>query len=155
MTQVVTVEDYLKLPYTVEVQRDLSGDFQGWFAQVKELPGCMTQAERFEELESMVEDAMRAWIEIALEDGKDIPLPAAPDAYSGKFLLRMPRSLHRRLAEAAARESVSVNQFLNVALSDYLGRLSAAEETREAKRPVVYEPRKLSTRVAEGAGSPE
>ena len=151
MAQRLTVEDYLKLPYTIEIQRDETAEFRGWFAAVRELPGCMTQTERFDELEAMIEDAMRAWIEIALEDGKEIPQPVTSDAYSGRFLLRMPRSLHRRLAEASAREAVSVNQFCNVALSYYLGQLGEAQDMRAARRPVVYTPAASSARVAESS----
>jgi predicted RNase H-like HicB family nuclease len=57
-----TVDDYLALPYTVEVLHDQSGEQAGWFARVVELPGCMTQTDTFDELETMVQDAMRAWI---------------------------------------------------------------------------------------------
>ena len=68
-----TVDDYLKLPYTVEVIRDESDGLPGYVARVTELPGCLTQADDFEELGEMVEEAMRLWIETALEDGQDIP----------------------------------------------------------------------------------
>lgn len=65
----------------------------------------------------MIEDAMRAWIETALEDGYPIPEPRPTDQYSGKFVVRVPRSLHRQLAEAATRDGVSLNTFVNVALA--------------------------------------
>jgi antitoxin HicB len=112
----------LTLPYTIEIQRDDSGDYRGWFARVRELPGCMTQAEHFEELGTMVEDAMRAWIEVALEDGQPVPEPAPEEQYSGKFVLRVPRSLHRQLAEAAEAEGVSLNQYCSTALALVLGQ---------------------------------
>jgi antitoxin HicB len=70
-----TADDHLKLPYTIEAICDQSDDHPGWFARVVELPGCMTQADTFEELGSMIEDAMRGWIEIGLEDGQPIPEP--------------------------------------------------------------------------------
>ena len=41
-------------------------------------------------------------------------LPSAPDsleAYSGQFKLRLPRSLHRSLAEHSQREGISMNQY--------------------------------------------
>ncbi len=69
------VEDYLKLPYTIEITQDESDGYTGWFAKVEELPGCMTQADTFDELGEMIEDAKRAWIKSALEDGIEIPLP--------------------------------------------------------------------------------
>ncbi|MBN1873735.1 MAG: toxin-antitoxin system HicB family antitoxin, partial [Anaerolineae bacterium] len=47
----------------------------------------------------MIEDAKRAWIESALEDGVDIPLPRKTADYSGKFVVRLPRSLHKQLMD--------------------------------------------------------
>ena len=44
-------------------------------------------------------DAKKAWIEAALEEGVPIYEPDSLDDYSGKFKLRIPRSLHRALAE--------------------------------------------------------
>jgi hypothetical protein len=41
--------------------------------------------------------------------------------YSGRLLLRMPRSLHEELARASDREGVSLNQFITGALSSAVG----------------------------------
>jgi hypothetical protein len=38
-------------------------------------------------------------------------------SYSGRLLLRMPRSLHEELARASDREGVSLNQFITSALA--------------------------------------
>lgn len=111
------VEDYLKLPYHIEIIYDDDEENPGWAARVRELPGCITQGDTFEELGEMIEDAMRGWISVALEDGIPIPEPAPDEEYSGKFVVRLPRSLHRQLVEAAEREGVSLNQFVNVALA--------------------------------------
>ncbi len=118
----MSVEDYLKLPYTIEVIRDESDGYTGWFAKVEELPGCMTQADTFDELGEMIEDAKRAWIESALEDGVEIPLPRKAEDYSGKFVVRLPRSLHKQLVATANQEGVSLNTYVNVALSQAVGR---------------------------------
>ena len=61
-----TLEEYLELPYTIEVQKDDSDGEIAYAARVVELPGCITQGDTFEELEVMIQDAMRAWIESAL-----------------------------------------------------------------------------------------
>jgi antitoxin HicB len=118
-----SVDDYLAMPYTIEVVHDESDEYSGWFARVVELPGCMTQADTFAELEEMIEDAMRAWIETALEDGQVIPEPRSVEDYSGKFVIRVPKSLHRELVEAAEREGVSLNTFVNVTLGRAVGAL--------------------------------
>jgi predicted RNase H-like HicB family nuclease len=62
---------YLGLPYTIEIMPD--EDF--YFARVLELPGCLTYADSLERLSPMIDDAMRDWIEVALEYGEDIPEP--------------------------------------------------------------------------------
>lgn len=115
------IEEYLTLPYTIEVYRDDSDGEVGYVARVVELPGCMTQADNFAELEEMIQDAMRAWIETAIENGQSIPEPQALDEYSGKFVVRIPKSLHRQLAERASREGVSLNALVSVALGQYVG----------------------------------
>ncbi len=84
-----TVEEYLALPYTIEVVRDDSDGEVGYVACVVELPGCLTQGDDFEELGEMIEDAMRGWIETALEDGQPIPRPNA--ARKANFLAGHPR----------------------------------------------------------------
>ncbi len=47
----------------------------------------------------------------------DVPLPNSADRYSGKFVVRVPKSLHRSLAAAAEREGVSLNQYALYKLS--------------------------------------
>ncbi len=120
-----TLDFYLNLPYTIEVTRDEGEVYSGLFARVVELPGCMTQADTFNELEEMISDAMRGWIEAALESGQDIPEPHPKEKYSGKFIVRVPCSLHRALVEAAEREGVSLNLFVSTALGKAIGHESS------------------------------
>ncbi|OQA40260.1 MAG: HicB family protein [Chloroflexi bacterium ADurb.Bin325] len=134
-----TVDEYLQLPYTLEIQRDEGMSHSGWFARVRELPGCMTQAERFEELGPMIEDAMRAWIETAIEDGQPVPEPREQTEYSGKFVLRVPRTLHRQLVETAEAEGVSLNQLCSTLLAQAIG---AAARPAPAMVSATFLPRK-------------
>jgi len=124
------VEDYLALPYTIEVTRDKGEGYEGWFAKVMELPGCMTQADSFAELSEMINDAMEAWIGTALEDGEKIPLPRRIEDYSGRFVVRLPKYLHRELVGVAQREGVSLNTFVNVALGQAVGQ-RGKEKTKQ------------------------
>jgi antitoxin HicB len=100
---------YLSLDYPVTVYPEAEG---GFVAEIKELPGCITQGETIEELMENINEARELWIETVYESGKrDIPLPVTQQDYSGKFLLRVPKSLHRRLAEQAEIEGISLNQY--------------------------------------------
>lgn len=119
---------YLSLPYTIQITRE---DDTTWFARVVELPGCLTEGDTPEEAADLIQDALAAWLEIALEDGRPIPEPQTAETYSGRFVVRVPRTLHQQLVEAAEQEGVSLNQLINVTLA---GRV--ARPTTRAK-PVV------------------
>jgi len=127
---------YMKLPYRIEVTQDHSEENPGWVAKVKELPGCITQADTFEELEEMIFDALRSWIEIALEDGVTIPEPRSDAEYSGKFVVRLPKSLHRALVELSDEEGVSLNTFVIQALARAVG--SPSQQTATTKSDQLY-----------------
>lgn len=62
-------------------------------------------------------DAKREWIRVALEEGIEIYEPDSLENYSGQFKLRIPRSLHRSLAEHSQREGISMNQYCVYLLS--------------------------------------
>lgn len=109
-----SLEYYVNLQYPVTLYPDPEG---GYVAQIKDLPGCLTQGETLEETIANLNEARELWIETAYDAGDDIPLPSTDDTFSGKLLLRMPKSLHRRLAETAEREGVSLNQHIVSLLS--------------------------------------
>ena len=145
-----TINEYLALPYTVEVFRDSNEDDPGWVARVVELPGCLTQADTFEELGEMIEDAMRGWLTVALAEGLDIPEPHPMESYSGKFVVRVPRSLHRQLAEAAERDNVSLNTFVTAALAKAIGAAEAAPAAAR-KQPSKTAARRPAARAVSAA----
>ena len=58
----------------------------------------------------------RIWLEIVLEDVENYEQDSFED-YSGQFKLRIPRSLHRLLAEHSQREGISMNQYCVYLLS--------------------------------------
>ena len=100
-----------------------SDEDEAWIAEVPDLPGCMADGETREDAIRAVEETAALWMDVAAEDGRDVPEPSDPGEASGKFLLRLPKSLHRRLQLMAQRESVSLNQLV-------LSLLSAREAGR-------------------------
>ena len=125
------VEYYMRLPYTIEVIPYADG---GFFARVKELEGCMTEADTLEDVYEMIEDAKRSCLEAAIEDGSEIPLPESmeEERYSGRILIRIPKSLHRKLVESARDEGMSVNTYI-------VSLLSERNATRGVLRKVLKE----------------
>lgn len=112
------IKYYLDLPYTRELIPEPEG---GWFVRVKELPGCMSQGDTPEEAMEMINEAMELWLETALDHGMTIPEPRMDEDYSGKFVARLPKSLHRKCVERADKDEVSLNQWIVSALSEAIG----------------------------------
>ena len=88
-----TLNEYLALPYRMEIVEDREEG--GYVVSYPDLPGCLTCGETIESAVENARDAKR----VSLED------------YSGQFKLRLPRSLHRALAEHSQREGISMNQY--------------------------------------------
>lgn len=127
-TNVKDIHYYLSLPYTYEIVQE---DESTWFARVRELPGCMTEGDNAVEALNLLKEAQVGWLEVALKTGYPIPEPRASEEYSGKFNLRIPRSLHRDLVDAANRENVSLNQFVGTELARAVGSKLRPSETAE------------------------
>ncbi|MCL2087852.1 MAG: type II toxin-antitoxin system HicB family antitoxin [Oscillospiraceae bacterium] len=88
---------------------DESGDY--FYARVLELDGCQSHGNTIDETYENIREAMEGWIEIKLEYGDEIPVPISNNAFSGRFNLRIPKSLHSRLVIEAQTEGVSLNQY--------------------------------------------
>jgi antitoxin HicB len=98
---------YLEQTYPFAVTPDPDG---GYFISYPDLPGCISQVDEPSEIGPAAEEIRVLWLETAHDQGADIPLPRGGAEYSGKFVVRLPRHLHRRLAESAAFDGVSLNQ---------------------------------------------
>ena len=107
---------YLNLKYPVTLVPAEEG---GYLAKINELKGCITQGETTEEVLAMIEDAREVWITDAFKHGDFIPEPVAGKSYSGKFIVRIPKSLHRDMAHKASEEGVSLNQYALSILSKH------------------------------------
>jgi antitoxin HicB len=116
---------YLKQKYPVTIHIAPEG---GFVAEIEDLPGCLAQGETLDEAYQEIEIARNLWLETTYQDEQDIPLPRDNREYSGKFIIRVPKSLHRQLDTLADREGVSLNQYLVSELSKSVG-------IKEAKNP--------------------
>lgn len=117
-----TIDEYLDLPYAFVITHDVDEEGRaGWVAEVEELPGCISQGVTPAEALEHLRDAMRAWISVALDDGVEVPEPRSATDYSGRFVVRVPASLHADLVRRAGHEGVSLNQFVTGALAGAVG----------------------------------
>ncbi|MDN5873203.1 MAG: type II toxin-antitoxin system HicB family antitoxin [Sinobacteraceae bacterium] len=110
--------------YPFEMRPLFPDEGGGWLITFPDLPGCMSDGETPEEAMSNGRDAIAAWIEAMRASGRDIPIPG--DAPSGKFIARVPRSMHARLSARAKQEGVSMNALVSAFLAESLGRRDAA-----------------------------
>jgi antitoxin HicB len=119
----------LAYPFTVRPLMPEEGG--GWLVEFPDLPGCMADGETPEEAMREAGDALHSWLETARTHGDPIPPPSSPDVagYSGKWVLRTPRSLHKRLADRAKAEGVSLNMLAVSLLAEGLG-----ERSRDGRR---------------------
>ena len=110
-----TIDEYMKIPYRMEIIEDSAEG--GYVASYPDLKGCITCGPTIEAAAAALADAKRVWLEAAIEEGYDIPVPETDNFYSGQFKFRMPKSLHRQLAEHAKLEGISMNQYCLYLLS--------------------------------------
>jgi predicted RNase H-like HicB family nuclease len=97
-----------------------SEEDEGYIAIAPDLNGCsafgVSEAEALRELD----DAIATWILAAKAANNPIPAPtdkSAPQSYSGKFMTRIAKSLHRDLALRAKQEGVSLNALVGQMLA--------------------------------------
>ena len=109
------IEEYMKKPYKMEIVPDM--DEGGYVVSFPELPGCLSIGFTIEDAIRNAEDAKQNWFEAALKEGIAISEPLVNERYSGQFKLRLPKSLHRSLAENSKKEGISMNQYCIYLLS--------------------------------------
>ena len=109
------LEKYMSLNYRIELIKDPYEG--GYVVSYPDLRGCLSCGETIDEAVENGEDAKKEWLTAAIEDGISIPEPLEDCEFSGQFRLRMPKSLHKHLADRARAEGISMNQYCIYLLS--------------------------------------
>lgn len=107
------IKYYMDLPYNFIIQpvNDESGSY--YYGRIMELDGCQSSGETFAEAFESLHEAMEGWIETKLSHNLPVPEPVSiDDGFSGKFVVRLPKTLHQKLAMEASTEGVSLNQYV-------------------------------------------
>lgn len=106
------VNYYMDLNYPTEFQKIIEDDGETYYrVTIPKLPGLIAYGDTIEDGLSELQEAKRAWFTSCLRRNVKIPEPSSKK-YSGKLLIRIPRSLHAQLAEKAKEENVSLNSFI-------------------------------------------
>jgi antitoxin HicB len=129
------VREILGRPYQRVFAPYAQEGYAGFIGRVVEIPGCMSDGETIEAAWANLDDALFEVVADLVQDGAPIPEPfPAETDYSGRFVLRLPRSLHRQLAERADAEGVSLNTLCLTLLAAGLG-VRAPQAIEEAVPP--------------------
>ncbi len=100
----------------------------GFLITFPDIPGCMSDGETEAKAVKNGRDAFVAVVSALHDMGREIPAPSfSPDdatapSVSGKFVARVPKSIHAKLASRAKTEGVSLNTLVLTFIAEGLGR---------------------------------
>lgn len=119
---------YLSLPYRLEVSPTPAAEGGGYTACIPLLGRWSavgdgdSPAEAIADLQAHLPGLIEEWL------NKSVAIPEPPgvsETLSGTLSLRLPKTLHAEIAQIAAEEGVSINQFILAATAKAVGhRLS-------------------------------
>lgn len=115
---------YMEINYPVELTPIKNEDGGGFLATIPLLTGCMSDGETIDEAYKNIQAAKLEWLQSMLERKLPIAEPDIHEEYSGKFMVRLPRSLHKMLVQLSKREGVSLNQLVTSSLAIQVGQHS-------------------------------
>jgi antitoxin HicB len=114
---------YLSLEYPAEIRHFAEGDGGGYQATIPMLGrgSFVGHGDTPEEAYENLQECKKEIFEELLADGVEILEPSTEDIdeYSGKFVARIPKELHRDLVEAAKLSGTSLNQYIVYALTKF------------------------------------
>jgi antitoxin HicB len=109
--------------YPFIIRHLLKEEGGGFLIEFPDLPGCMSDGETIGEAIENGKDAIQAWLEAANEINRPIPNPGELEGQSGKWVQRVPKSIHLRLVNRAKDENVSLNTLVITMLTESLSTI--------------------------------
>ena len=118
----------IEYPFEIHPLSDEEGG--GYSIVFPDLPGCHSDGATPEEAMANGRDALKAWVAVAREFNDELPKPFS--AVSGRFVQRVPRSLHVQLIAQARAEGVSLNTLVVSLVAQGLGRRHSTSSRQPA-----------------------
>lgn len=109
-------------PFTVRPLSEKEGG--GYFIEFPDLPGCVSDGDTIEEAIANGKDAVKSWIKAAREMKREIPTIKKQEKQSGKWVQRVPKSIHSRLINIAREEKTSLNTLVITMITESLAHRS-------------------------------
>ena len=111
--------------YPFEIRPLSDDDGGGFLISFTDFSECISDGETIEEAIESGMDALQETIAALESLNMPVPEPGSGGSYSGKFIQRVPRSIHARLVMRAKQEGVSMNSLVTSILAESLGRREA------------------------------
>jgi len=114
------MRDLGKYPFELRPLTNEEGG--GYLMSFPDFNECIADGETIEEALAEGRQALAAVIGTLEAKGLPVPAPGSYAAYSGKFVQRLPKSLHARLQSRARLEGVSINTLATTYIAEGLMR---------------------------------
>jgi antitoxin HicB len=111
--------------YPFEIRPLSEDDGGGFLISFTDFSECISDGETIEEAIENGMDALQETIAALQSLNMPVPEPGSGGSYSGKFIQRVPRSIHARLVMRAKQEGVSMNSLVTSILAESLGKREA------------------------------
>lgn len=108
--------------YPFEIRPLSEEDGGGYLITFPDFSECISDGETPGEAIKNGMDALEETIAALESMGLPVPEPESGGNYSGKFIQRVPKSLHARLATKAKQEGISMNSLVISFLAESLGK---------------------------------
>lgn len=113
---------YMNLKYTTQITEIAVEDGGGYLIEIPLLKGCVSDGETIAEALENIKEAKEEWFKYMLENNLSIPEPMDVSKYSGKFVVRIPKTLHKTISEQSKLEGLSLNQYVANSLAYVAGQ---------------------------------
>jgi antitoxin HicB len=117
------MRDLSQYPFEIRPLADEDGG--GFLISFTDFSECISDGETVAETIENGRDALQETIAALESLNLPVPEPGSGGSYSGKFIQRVPKSIHARLVVRAKQEGVSMNSLVTSILAENLGRREA------------------------------
>ena len=111
-----------RIDYPFEIRPLSLEEGGGYLISYPDFSDCLSDGETVEEALTNGKDALKATINALKAKDLPVPPPNGGGIASGKFVARVPKTVHARLATRAKAEGVSLNTLVLTFIAEGLGR---------------------------------
>lgn len=118
--------------YPFEVRPLAEEDGGGYLISFPDFAECISDGESIEEAMANGRDALKATIGALKAKQLPVPAPNSGGVASGKFVARVPKTVHAQLATRARAEGVSLNTLVLTFIAQGLGASVSKRRAKDA-----------------------